>query len=150
MEFTGILAQKVGQREGDGQNGHWAIASYIVQTVEQYPNVLLVEVRNGQNNRIAYWDNFIGKNVTIDFDPEANEWQGRWYGRNIAWRIREVNMLQSKAAADATGTVERQTSVKTEGTTAAGTGHAPFPPITTAQDPTAQQPGEGRSDDLPF
>lgn len=88
MEFIGNLVKKVAEREGDGQNGHWKIASYLLETVEMYPKRMVVDVSDGQTDRVAQWDGMIGKNVVIQFDIDAREWQGRWFNSLRAWAIK--------------------------------------------------------------
>lgn len=88
MEFIGNLIKKVAEREGDGQNGHWKIASYLLETVETYPKRLVVDVSDGQMARVAQWDGMIGKNVVIQFDIDAREWQGKWFNSLRAWAIK--------------------------------------------------------------
>ena len=118
MEFVGNLIKKVAEREGDGQNGHWKIASYLLETVEMYPKRMVVDVSDGQTARVAQWDGMISKNVVIQFDIDAREWQGRWFNSLRAWaikasqpedggkRVSETAQQQAEpAVADGTGQV---------------------------------------------
>ena len=58
MEITGILHQKLGQREGVSQsNGNpWKIAEYLVEIPGQYPRHTVFKVKDGQVGRIARFD----------------------------------------------------------------------------------------------
>ena len=97
MEFTGNLIKKVAEREGDGQNGHWKIASYLLETVEMYPKRMVVDVSDGQTARVAQWDGMIGKNVVIQFDIDAREWQGRWFNSLRAWAIKASHTEENRS-----------------------------------------------------
>ena len=100
MKFTGNLKAKVGEREGEGRNGHWKIASYLLETVEVYPKKMVVDVSDNQG-RIAWWDEHVGKNVEIDFDVDAHEYNGRWFNSLKAWSLREAGGTKAIAAGTA-------------------------------------------------
>lgn len=93
MEITGILHQKLGQREGVSQsNGNpWKIAEYLVEIPCQYPRHTVFKVKDGQVGRIARFDSLMGKTVTVSFDIDAhkNESDGRWFNDIVAWGIME-------------------------------------------------------------
>jgi|GEM_PF-1033504 len=100
MKFTGNLKAKVGEREGEGRNGHWKIASYLLETVEVYPKKMVVDVSDNQG-RIAWWDEHVGKNVEIDFEVDAHEYNGRWFNSLKAWSLREAGGTKTSAAGTA-------------------------------------------------
>ena len=92
MEITGFLSRKIETREGDSTYGHWIRASYMIDTagVEPYPHRMMVEVKNGETGRIAKFDALMGKKVTVRFDIDAREYNGRWYNTISAYAIEEV------------------------------------------------------------
>lgn len=108
MEITGILHQKLGQREGVSQrNGNpWKIAEYLVEIPGQYPRHTVFKVSDGQVGRIARFDSLMGKTVTVSFDIDAhkNESDGRWFNDIVAWGIMEYvvgrNIPQTTVAPD--------------------------------------------------
>ena len=79
MEITGILVKKVGEREGVSQrNGlPWKTAEFLVEVPGQYPRHTNFSVRDGQVGRISRFESLIGKTVTVSFDIDAHESQGR-------------------------------------------------------------------------
>jgi len=80
MEFQGTLVQKIGQREGDNQRGHWVIASYLVESEGMYPKRMACDVSNSEFvDNIGKFDSLIGKKVIVRFDIDAHEWQGKWF-----------------------------------------------------------------------
>ena len=91
MELTGILIKKIGEREGVSQrNGlPWIMAEYLVEVPGQYPRHTVFSVSDGQVGRVARFDSLIGKTVTVSFDLDAHEWEGRWFNDITAWGIME-------------------------------------------------------------
>lgn len=91
MDETGILVKKLGEREGVSQRTGvaWKQAEYLLDVPGQYIRHVKLDVRDGQQNRIARFDSMIGKTVTVSFDIDANEYQGRWFNELQAWGIME-------------------------------------------------------------
>jgi len=79
MEITGqvvaILAptQGVSQRTGNS----WVSQNYVIQTQEQYPKKICFKVFG--SDRIAAFNIQNGEVITVCFDINANEYQGKWY-----------------------------------------------------------------------
>ena len=129
MEITGILVKKVGEREGVSQrNGMpWKTGEYLVEIPGQYPRHVNFSVRDGQVGRIARFDSLVGKTVTVSFDIDAHEHEGRWYNEINAWGIVEY-----------VNATTRQANIE-----AAQSGQQPSP--------TEQRNQEGeKNDNLPF
>lgn len=133
MEFVGVLVNKINEREGTNANGPWKIGTYLLQTVEMYPKRMVVDVGDGQMGRIAQWDSMIGKNVTIQFEIDAHEYQGRWFNSLRAWQIKENT---PKAT---TATAQPQPAPQAE---------QPKPEAPATIDPVGAS--ESNADDLPF
>ena len=137
MEITGILVKKLGEREGVSQrNGQpWKTAEYLVEIPGQYPKHVNFSVRDGQVGRIARFDSLVGKMVTVSFDIDAHEHEGRWYNDIGAWGVMEYITTDTRqaniAAAQQPGQVAQ--------------------PAADAAGVAAQSAGEGeKKDDLPF
>ena len=100
METTGILVKQIAIREGVSKsNGNpWKIAEYLVEIPGQYPRHIAFRVSDGQVGRIARFDSLVGKTVTVSFDIDAHEYEGRWYNEINAWGILEyINQTQRAA-----------------------------------------------------
>lgn len=91
MDIKGLLKQKIGEKTGvSSRNGNpWKIAEYLVEIPGNYPKNVLVQVSDGQSQRIARFDSLVGKTVTVSFDIDANLYNGRWYNKLQAWGIME-------------------------------------------------------------
>ena len=139
MEITGILVKKTSDREGvSKQSGMpWKICEYLIEIPGQFPRHINFRVSDGQVGRIARFDSLVGKTVTVSFDIDAHEYEGRWFNELIAWGIVEyVNATQRQANIEAA-----QQQQKPAGE-AAGT--------TAPQEQILAQQAEGKGDDLPF
>ena len=141
--------RKLGEREGVSQrNGQpWRTAEFLVEIPGQYPRHINFSVRDGQVGRIARFESMIGKTVTVSFDIDAHEYEGRWYNELGAWGVMEY----------VAGRQIPQTTVapqpQQDGGTCAPTSAAS---PTTCESPSPQPQGsgdanqEGGGDDLPF
>ena len=87
-------------REGvSKQNGNpWKIAEYLVEIPGQYPRHIAFRVSDGQVGRIARFDSLVGKMVTVSFDIDAHEHEGRWFNEIGAWGILEYIDSTRRAA----------------------------------------------------
>ena len=100
METTGILVKQISIREGVSQrNGQpWKIAEYLLEIPGQYTRHICFRVSDGQVGRIARFDSLVGKTVTVSFDLDAREYEGRWFNEINAWGILEyINQTQRAA-----------------------------------------------------
>lgn len=91
MEITGILVKKISEREGVSQrNGQpWKNAEFLLEVPGYNPRHVNFAVRDGQTNKIARFDSMVGKTVTVSFDLDAHEFEGRWFNDIQAWGIME-------------------------------------------------------------
>ena len=121
MEVTGILVKKTSEREGvSSRNGMpWKIAEYLIEIPGQYPRHINFRVSDGQVGRLARFDSLVGKMVTVSFDIDAHEYEGRWFNELNAWGImeyittdtRQANIAAAQAQ-PATGATAQQTEVE--------------------------------------
>lgn len=111
MEFEGQLVQKLGERSGESQNGHWRIAQFLLREVTMYPKNLVVDVRDDSYGKIEQFEEKVGKNVKIEFEINASVYtkdgQERWFNNVRAYRIKDMaeeaaTAAQAQSAANAT------------------------------------------------
>ena len=111
MEFVGQLVQKLGERSGESQNGHWRIAQFLLREVSMYPKNLVVDVREDSYGKIEQFEEKVGRNVKIEFEIKASvntkDGQERWYNNVRAYRIKDMaeeaaKESQAQSAANAT------------------------------------------------
>lgn len=102
MEFVGQLVQKLGERSGDSQNGHWRVAQFLLREVTMYPKNLVVDVRDDSYGKIEQFEQLIGKNVKVEFEINASTYTKdgieRWFNNVRAYRIKDIAQEQAKEA----------------------------------------------------
>ncbi len=104
MEITGLLVKQTTVREGVSKTtgNPWKAAEYLVEIPGQYPRHINFRVTDGQVGRIARFDGLVGKMVTVSFDLDAHEFEGKWYNEPTAWGVKEYidqTTLQANIAA---------------------------------------------------
>ena len=87
MEISGKIIQALPERGGVSQRtgSEWKIATYVLETMDQYPRKMVFEVFGVE--RISQFNIQVGQLLTVSFDVDAHEYQGRWYNTIRAWRV---------------------------------------------------------------
>lgn len=86
MEIKGIIKVAVPVVTGTTKKGtQWAAQQYVLQTEGEKPVSILLDVF-GQDN-ISKYALTEGETVTVIFNPEVNEYNGHFFGKN---RIHDV------------------------------------------------------------
>lgn len=71
----------------------WALQAYVLETKEQYPKKVHFEVFG--DDRIKANPCGVDDIVSVDFDIESREFNGRWYTSIRAWRIVKQGATQT-------------------------------------------------------
>ena len=143
MEVVGKIIQVLPLQEGVGRNGNpWKVQPYVLETLDQYPRKVHFEVFG--EDRIRMNPCAIDQLVTVSFDIESREFNGRWYTSIRAYRIVQGDVTQGAAA---------PASAPVAAAPAQAAPAAPAPaPVEAAPvnvDPFDASAGDGTSD-LPF
>jgi hypothetical protein len=88
MQLTAKLAQILPPETGQGKNGEWKRQNIIVETEGQYPKKICITLW-GDRYDTAQWQ--AGLELTIDYDLESREFNGRWYTDVKAWKIENAS-----------------------------------------------------------
>ena len=100
MEVVGKIIQVLPAQEGVGRNGNpWKVQPYVLETLDQYPRKVHFEVFG--EDRIRMNPCAIDQLVTVSFDIESREFNGRWYTSIRAYRIVQGDVTQPAAPATA-------------------------------------------------
>ena len=130
MELTGKIIAVMEPRGGvSARTGNqWMTQEYVLEVPGQYPKRCLFNIFG--EDRIKQFNIQQGEDLTIQFDIDAREYNGRWFND-----IRAYNVIRGQV----------QPAIAPQAA-------APFPPAgATAPFPPAQEPAsEGSADDLPF
>ena len=127
MELTGKIIAVMEPRGGvSARTGNtWKTQEYVLEVPGQYPKRCLFNVFG--EDRINQFNIQNGDELTIQFDIDAREYNGRWFND-----IRAYNVIRGQQPVAGAQPVVAQSEAT-----------SPFPP---AQEPTS----DGASDDLPF
>ena len=74
-------------KSGKTAKGEWKSQQYVLETNDKYPKRFLFDLFG--ENKINEFDIQQGDVVTVTFDPEAYQRDGRWFGSNRAWDVRK-------------------------------------------------------------
>jgi len=141
MDLTGtIIAVMPAQSGTSFRTGYpWMSQEYVLEVPAQYPKRMVFRIFG--EDRIKQFNIQQGEqNVTIQFDIDAHEYNGRWFNEvrcyNVLRSVGQQPYQQQPPSGYAPNAAQPQT------------GAAPFPPQVNAQGQPVQQ-GNG-TDDLPF
>ena len=77
------------ERNGVSQRGNqWRSISYVLETQEQYPKKLAFDVTNDKIDQLNIQ---FGEILTVQFDINAREYNGRWFNSVNAWNVIRQN-----------------------------------------------------------
>ena len=126
MEITGKIIAVLPERGGVSQRtgSEWKVQEYVLETQEQYPRKMCFDVFGA--DKIAQFAIKIGEQLTVSFDIDAREYNGRWFNSIRAWKVERVAAQP----------------------VAAPVNDVPFPPASDAA-PVDFSEGDSK-DDLPF
>ena len=78
MEITGKIIAVLPERGGTSKTGNeWKMQEYVLETHEQYPRKVCFNVFGA--DKIAQFNIQAGDELTVSFDINAREYNGRWY-----------------------------------------------------------------------
>jgi hypothetical protein len=87
MEITGkviaVLEPKGGLSRSTGNP--WKMQDYVIETLEQYPRRMCFNVFG--EDKINQFNIQVGEVITVSFDINAREYQGRWFNDIRAWKV---------------------------------------------------------------
>ncbi len=86
MELQGKIIAVLPIRSGKTARGEWKSQQYVLETEEKYPKQLLFDIFG--ENKINEFSIQEGDEVTVSFDPHAEQRNGRWYANNRAWDVK--------------------------------------------------------------
>lgn len=154
MEITGVVktvcqpTQGVSQKSGNP----WMSQEFVVEVPGQYPRSVCFKAFG--NEKIQEFNVRVGETVTVAFDIDAHEHNGRWYNSLNAWQVKRPGGYQQTATPQQTQYTQPQQPA--QGYQQAPQAYAPqqsvaqlFPPQVNAQG-VPQQPQQPQPNNLPF
>lgn len=90
MKCRGRIIFKAPVEKGVSNSGNpWVTQGYVLETFQNFPKKIYFTFRN---DRIDQYPLNVGDIVSVDFDIDSHEFQGRWYTEVNAWKA-EVDRL---------------------------------------------------------
>ena len=138
MEITGKIIAVLPAQGGVSQRtgNPWKSQDYVIETHDQYPKRCCFRVFGEE--KINQFNIQLGEEMTVSFDIDSHEYQGRWFNDVRAWAVNRN--IQAPGAVPGAGVAP---AAPIPGVAPAPPAEAPFPP----QQPAAEG---GSADDLPF
>lgn len=136
MELQGKIIAALPEKTGVSARGEWKVQEFVLETHDAYPKKMVFSVFGA--DRLARFNIQVGQEVTVAFDIDAHEYQGRWFNSIRAFDVRQVDPA----------------SVAAPQGVMPGTAFGPAPTAApaAAQAAPAAAPADtaGSADDLPF
>ncbi|MCC8070633.1 MAG: DUF3127 domain-containing protein, partial [Bacteroidales bacterium] len=99
MEIKGKIIVDLGLQQGTSKAGNpWKKHEYVLETQETYPRKIHFDFFG---ERAEQYPLAVGDAVTLSFDIESREYQGRWYTSIRGWKAEKDNGQAAPAAAPA-------------------------------------------------
>ena len=155
MEIQGKIIVVLPERSGVSQRGNqWRSISYVLDTQEQYPKKLAFDVTNDKIDQLNIQ---LGEILTVQFDINAREYNGRWFNSINAWNVIRQTQQAPAQGGGFSGNVQSGSQAAQQAmassANAAGVSNPMNQqnPYQTGQQSAHQQAQQrGNSDDLPF
>ena len=138
MDLTGrIIAVLPAQSGVSSRTGNsWMSQAYVIEVPGQFPRRCVFRLFG--EDRIKQFNIQMNEDVTVQFDIDAHEYQGRWFND-----VRAYNIIRGQVPPVAPAPVAGAAPFPPQQAAAPAAATAPFPPAQEA-------PAEGAADDLPF
>ncbi|HRF85842.1 MAG TPA: DUF3127 domain-containing protein [Alloprevotella sp.] len=87
MEISGKIIAALPPRGGVSQRtgNSWKTQEFVIETHEQYPRKCVFNVFG--EDRLQEMNIQVGEELTVSFDIDAREYNGRWYNDIRAWKV---------------------------------------------------------------
>ena len=143
MDITGKIIAALQPRSGtSARTGNtWKSQDFVIETHDQYPRKCVFTVFG--EDRLNEMNLQVGAEVTVSFDIDAHEYQGRWFNSIRAWKVERIDpnaVAQAPVQPAPFGQPAPMPQSQPAAPAASAPEAAPFPP----------QPESGSEDDLPF
>ena len=151
MELQGKIIVVLPERSGTSQRGNqWRSITYVLETQEQYPKKLAFDVTNDKIDQLNIQ---VGEFLTVQFDINAREYQGRYFNSVQAWNVIRQTQQAPAQGGGYSGNVQTGAQAAQQAMASASNANGvanpmnpqnPYPPRQQTSQP------QGDSSDLPF
>ena len=100
MDISGKIIAILPMQGGTSKSGNeWKKQDYILETHDQYPKKVCFNLWGEKVDQFAIQS---GEELTVSFDIESREFNGKWYTNINAWKVDRVESNQGTSAAGLT------------------------------------------------
>lgn len=143
MELQGRIIAALPARTGTSARGEWKAQDFVLETHDAYPRKMVFSVFGA--DRLDRFNVQVGQEVSVSFDIDAHEWQGRWFNSIRAYDVRLANLAPTPGMGGAPGVDPFAAAPAYNATPAQPTASAAPQPAAPMPDASADS-----TDDLPF
>lgn len=84
MELTGRIIHELPEKSGTSARGEWRKQEYVIEVPGDYPKKVCFMVWGDKIDEMQIKE---GQELTVHFDLESREYNGRWYTDVKAWKV---------------------------------------------------------------
>ena len=97
MEITGRIIAVLPAQGGVSKTGNeWKKQEYVLETHDQYPKKVCFQIFGA--DRIEQAAIQPGEELTVSFDIDSREYQGRWFTNINAWKVERAVQATDQTA----------------------------------------------------
>lgn len=89
MEVKGKIIQKLPLQSGTSKAGNqWSKQVYVLETHDSFPKKVCFDFFG---DRVSQYPLEVGDEITLSFDIESREFNGRWYTDIRGWKAEKID-----------------------------------------------------------
>jgi len=92
MTLTGTIFTILDTESGQGKNGEWKKQIFVIETEGEYPKKVAFTAWNAGVEALGQLRE--GQKVTVSYNPESREYNGKWYTDLKAWKIEGMGRVE--------------------------------------------------------
>ena len=96
MQIEGTIIKCLEPRTGTSARGEWKVQEFVIETTDQFSRKMCFSVFG--EDRLQRFNIQEGQYVSVSFDIDAHEYQGRWFNSIRAYDVRPVVQGQDPQA----------------------------------------------------
>ena len=91
MELSGKVIAVLELQQGTSASSgkEWKRQAAVIETDDQYPKKMVFDMFNDKIKPLQ-----IGEVITVHFNVDAKEWQGKWFNQLTAYKIESEGVVQ--------------------------------------------------------
>lgn len=89
MELQGKIIAALPVKTGTSARGEWQVQEFVLETHDQFPRKMVFSVFG--SDRLERFKVQVGQEVSVAFDIDAHEYNGRWFNSIRAYDVRQVS-----------------------------------------------------------